>query len=1215
MGLRRCSLVVVALLVASLCPVCRASGDLYEVFGLTREASQADIKRTYKKLALQLHPDKNPSADAEQRFIAVQKAYEILSDPDKRQRYDARRGFFHALDSEDSSGGSNHPPDFGKGVIFESASDFWAAVNGDDLWLLHVYSDEHENFGSWMVQLADEIKLGHLNVDRGRDFNDVLRDVLGSRRGRWPFLVLCQRGRHHAFKPSFQSVFFGLASAVTREALHFVDYWQGVARFSSDAELKHFLSFRPGGSSRLRLVVVVERPDERRLSAYLASIRLSGQLQVAQISYYDATDMHGRPGPTLGTFRIRHLPAAVLFDPGTGRLDVVSGDRSVESMPDTVGKILEGRPRASQMMAVQEFDVDSHRWRCGADGGSCGWLLILAVPSGVEKQRERLKEVLETFGQACRLLISASYRLPNAACFWLRRGRAPGWDSVLRRLDIERRGSSEALAVALGPGQIAISPDAGGSSRELFSWFKSVAAERGPTSPLKRGDWPPLPPAVSSEEEPVEDMEWEDVLQKFEAAGRSAMDSAIAGVEQLLIVLDRMDGEELALITGIIILCVGAVIALCIFGRGQQSETSEIEALARLTKPWVAVRLKRQEGQKFGIGIAPQNDRGGLSISHVHEGGALDLWNQSQERIERRIRSGDRICCATHTTNGRRIQCDSDVSIAQALREATEVTLMVMLEHDGASSLRRLTGTVILDDLLLRDCLKLASRPDGKGTELEVVRVEPALAARNGAMDAKHACATQRIDVGDLVIAVNGHTRLTEEDLRTPSPAVLVAKWRPQACLKNEPLDVPLVRLSAEDRWGMQLRLRAEDQQQMEVRKVMTGGAVARWNNSESRSGQSMVLPGDILVAVNGQKELSAIAAELKGMQATLTLERWIDSSSTAGCACIPAESRCECKQQDEDGVRTSPTPISKASEPSAVDRSQAIAEDDGWDLDFDFDDHTSRVHSHGQKTDNSKHSSQQESAHVVTRTEEATAEKDGWDVDFDVRDGPARDDVCSLRRECTEQASKLEKIVVTARPNAAPPARLSSVHTSHAERASPIMTAQELPAVAPSHARSPLSSAVASPSAAALHVARQHPCSSETADSPQPRAPPGVGDSWRVPDSGGHWLREARGFLCLLTGPGSPRHVAALAELRAAFLAPSCPVRFFYEARLRPDSVLVAFPRAGRCALLTPGECVGGGTCGAARALLWRSLSGDVLGLPDTLDASSLERYCARRP
>lgn len=63
--------------------------DYYEVLGVSRDASEDEIKRAYRKLAFQNHPDRNPgNAEVEQRFREASEAYEVLRDPEKRARYD-----------------------------------------------------------------------------------------------------------------------------------------------------------------------------------------------------------------------------------------------------------------------------------------------------------------------------------------------------------------------------------------------------------------------------------------------------------------------------------------------------------------------------------------------------------------------------------------------------------------------------------------------------------------------------------------------------------------------------------------------------------------------------------------------------------------------------------------------------------------------------------------------------------------------------------------------------------------------------------------------------------------------------------------------------------------------------------------------------------------------------------------------------------------------
>src|SRR5512136_251776 len=95
--------------------------DYYEVLGVTRGAGADEVKKAYRKLARQYHPDVNKSPDAEAKFKELNEAYEVLSDDNKRAAYDR---FGHAaVDGSAGMGAGGFSGDFtgfgGLGDIFE----------------------------------------------------------------------------------------------------------------------------------------------------------------------------------------------------------------------------------------------------------------------------------------------------------------------------------------------------------------------------------------------------------------------------------------------------------------------------------------------------------------------------------------------------------------------------------------------------------------------------------------------------------------------------------------------------------------------------------------------------------------------------------------------------------------------------------------------------------------------------------------------------------------------------------------------------------------------------------------------------------------------------------------------------------------------------------------------------------------------------------------
>jgi DnaJ-class molecular chaperone len=115
--------------------------DPYTVLGVPRAATEADIRRAYRKLAKELHPDLNPSnpAAAEERFKKVSNAYSVIGDPEKRKQYDRgeidatgepRRGFRRPPGGgpfDARAGGAQPGEDFSFGDIF---SDLFGSMRG-----------------------------------------------------------------------------------------------------------------------------------------------------------------------------------------------------------------------------------------------------------------------------------------------------------------------------------------------------------------------------------------------------------------------------------------------------------------------------------------------------------------------------------------------------------------------------------------------------------------------------------------------------------------------------------------------------------------------------------------------------------------------------------------------------------------------------------------------------------------------------------------------------------------------------------------------------------------------------------------------------------------------------------------------------------------------------------------------------------------------------
>ena len=111
--------------------------DYYEVLGASKDTSESDLKKAYRRLAMKYHPDRNPDdAQAEKQFKEAKEAYEVLSDGQKRSAY---AQFGHAGVDRSAGAGAAGAAGFGDifgdifGAIFGGSAGRRGAARGNDL--------------------------------------------------------------------------------------------------------------------------------------------------------------------------------------------------------------------------------------------------------------------------------------------------------------------------------------------------------------------------------------------------------------------------------------------------------------------------------------------------------------------------------------------------------------------------------------------------------------------------------------------------------------------------------------------------------------------------------------------------------------------------------------------------------------------------------------------------------------------------------------------------------------------------------------------------------------------------------------------------------------------------------------------------------------------------------------------------------------------------
>jgi DnaJ-class molecular chaperone len=126
--------------------------DYYKILGVSRTATDDEIKKGYRKMALKYHPDKNKDPDAEDKFKEVAEAFEVLKDKDKRTIYDKY--------GEEGLKGQAGQPNFGGGAGgFQGMPAGFTFFNGDPFKTFHDFFGDEDPFKGMCCYIVQKFSL------------------------------------------------------------------------------------------------------------------------------------------------------------------------------------------------------------------------------------------------------------------------------------------------------------------------------------------------------------------------------------------------------------------------------------------------------------------------------------------------------------------------------------------------------------------------------------------------------------------------------------------------------------------------------------------------------------------------------------------------------------------------------------------------------------------------------------------------------------------------------------------------------------------------------------------------------------------------------------------------------------------------------------------------------------------------------------------------